>query len=83
MKFSSLRLLALVSPVLLAGCVQMTLAWTDLEPDGPTAQPPLLADVSIDAERWRAERAPELRRQLEEHVYGVMPEASSLSILGR
>ena len=77
-----MKVLALLPICALAGCVQMTLAWTNLNPDGPVAQPSLLPDAA-QIDDWDEARQQEIREALEAHVYGVMPDASSLTILDR
>ncbi len=66
--------------VVLTSCVRLTLAWTDLEPNGEAATPPVLVDGE-NALRWRDERTPQLRDAFERHVIGVMPDASSTRII--
>ncbi len=71
----------------LAACTKLTLAWTDLGPNGAEATPPALAAFdgfgpATDAAAWR-ERIPALRSALEAHVYGVMPERSDTGVLER
>ena len=66
----------------------MTLAWTDLEPNGPMARPAVLAafadqpTISTPAQ-WHEERVPALRRAFEDHVYGKMPDRSSAKLVSR
>lgn len=72
----------------LGGCVQMTVAWTDLHPRGPAATPDLLGEFEGDgpvADRaaWEARRAPALARALQSKVYGTMPDASRTTVLDR
>lgn len=76
-----LRLLAsVVTAAALSGCVQATIAWTDMSPRGPAASPPLVYD-SVAA--WEAEGAPAARESLQKEVYGFFPEVSQSSILER
>ena len=61
-----LRLGILLAPLLITGCVQMTLAWADLSPDGPSAAPAILVPSSADTAlssvaAWESTRAPMVR----------------------
>ncbi len=72
----------------LGGCVQMTVAWTDLDPRGPEAAPALLGEFEgdapvTDAAEWESRRRPALARALQSSVYGTMPDASRTTILDR
>ncbi len=74
--------------LLTTGCVQLTLAWTDLKPRGVTASPPVLGEFNGDAPitsvaEWETSRAPAYRDALEKYVYGAMPRASSTTVLKR
>lgn len=64
----------------LSGCVEATVAWTNLEPDGPAAAPAL---SYRDVEDWEARGAPSARDALQKFEYGVMPDRSSSRILSR
>ncbi|MCK5745076.1 MAG: hypothetical protein KAH44_02635 [Oricola sp.] len=82
--------LSLVAAALcaLAGCVQATVAWTDMEPNGDEARPALLAGFEgeppvASVEAWNETRAPALREALQREVYGYLPEASSTRVLER
>lgn len=84
--FWSLLLLAAV--LALPACARLTLAWADLEPNGPLAAPPALgpfdgADPVETAYEWERERVPALREAFEAHVYGAMPDAHALEVQGR
>ena len=70
--FSALAFLAL------PGCVEATLAWTDLRPDGPIAAPAL--DYA-SVEDWEAKGAPEAREKLQRSEYGMMPEQTESRII--
>lgn len=64
----------------LSGCVEATMAWTNLKPDGPAAAPPL--DYRSVAE-WEANGAPAAREALQKSVYGMMPVWSDSTIDSR
>lgn len=74
------RLSLLAATLALSGCVQATLAWTDMKPDGPEAAPAL--DYQSVAE-WEAKGAPEAREKLQKTEYGVMPERTTSRIINR
>ncbi len=74
-------LAAALAPILVSGCVRMTIAWADLEPAGQAARPSI-AD-GLDVAHWFNEIAPSIRTELQEHVYGYMPDASSVHVLSR
>jgi len=74
------RLFAFFGALALSGCVEVTIAWTDLKPDGPTAAPALIYQNVQD---WEANGAPKAREELQRHVYGFMPEQSSSRIIDR
>ncbi len=79
-------LAAIGALALLTGCAQLTLAWTDLTPDGDPASPPVLdafdgaPAVTTQAE-WEAARAPALRDALQREVFGYLPEAATTRVL--
>lgn len=73
-------LLLLGAAVASSSCVRLTLAWADLSPNGAPAAPPVLA-ADDDLAAWRDARAPQLRKALERHVIGTMPEASSTQVI--
>jgi len=76
-----LRLLALVAVTgLLAGCVEATMAWTNLKPKGPAAALPLAFESVAD---WERDGAPAAREALQRNVYGYFPDISEISILDR
>jgi pimeloyl-ACP methyl ester carboxylesterase len=83
------RIAALLSAAALSGCVQATIAWTDLDPKGePAATPPALgpfegAPAIATPADWHDKRLPALREALQNSVYGMMPEVSTSSILDR
>ncbi len=91
MKFAPLRKLRPALPALalllaLSGCAKLTLAWTDLKPDGEVASPAALAAFKGDpplasVEQWEASRAPMLRAALQAEVFGAMPEVSSTHVI--
>ena len=70
----------LVLALALSGCVQATIAWTDLKPDGAAAAPPL--DYRSVAE-WEANGAPAAREALQKSVYGMMPARTESRIIER
>ncbi|MFN3959481.1 MAG: hypothetical protein ACK4NP_06165 [Parvularculaceae bacterium] len=77
----TLRLPALLAALgLLSGCVEATMAWAKLTPEGPAAAPPL--EFSSVAE-WESEGVPAAREALQRNVYGFFPEISESSILDR
>lgn len=78
----------LAAALALSGCARLTLAWADLEPDGPKATPPALgrfarAGPVETVHEWENERAPALREAFEAHIYGAMPDGYGLAILER
>ncbi len=76
-----LRPLSLLAVALaLSGCVEATIAWTNLKPDGPEAAP-ALAYASV--EDWEANGAPQAREKLQRRIYGFMPERSSSRTIER
>ncbi|GJL91152.1 MAG: acetylxylan esterase [Hyphococcus sp.] len=63
----------------------MTLAWTDLKPDGDAATPAVLGAfdgrVSVATlQDWNA-RAPAIREALQEEIFGYLPDAAHTRIL--
>ncbi len=64
----------------LSGCVEATIAWTDMKPDGPAAAPKLEFSSVAD---WEAVGAPDAREALQELEYGMMPERSFSTIISR
>ncbi|MHA7870949.1 MAG: hypothetical protein ACX939_01225, partial [Hyphococcus sp.] len=77
-----------LSTALLSGCARLTLAWADLEPDGPPATPEALEGFGgqgpvASAAAWRSERAPVLRDAFEEYVYGRFPDDYGLTVVSR
>lgn len=67
-----------------SGCAKLTLAWADLDGDGPQARPPALGERPVDTiEKWERLRAPLLRAAFAREVYGFPPEASQTRILDR
>lgn len=80
--------LLLAAALAAPGCVKLTLAWADLSPGGPEAQPAALGDFGGQApvasvEDWEARRAPALREALQENIYGYFPNAYELKTLDR
>ncbi len=74
--------------LLVTGCIQLTLAWTDLTPDRPVATPAVLGSFEGAGEvtsitSWREERVPQLRDAFQAHVYGYLPDFSSASVIDR
>lgn len=76
LRFPAFVILALA----LSGCVEATMAWTNLKPDGPAAAPPL--DYRSVAD-WEANGAPAAREALQKSVYGMMPAWSDSTIDSR
>ncbi len=70
----------LAGAAVLSSCVRATLAWTDLEPNGAEATPPVLS-ANESAALWREKHAPQLRAAFERHVIGAMPDASSTEVI--
>ena len=65
-----------------SGCVRMTFAWADLEPDGDAARPELLSAVAGEShDAWRAAKAPAIRDALQREVFGYFPDASATRII--
>jgi hypothetical protein len=90
MKFPSIKKLslALAALVVLSGCAKLTLAWTDLKPDGPPAVPAALGPFGgvgavQNISTWESARAPVLREALQREVFGMMPDASSTRVMER
>lgn len=69
-----------IAALFLGGCVQATLAWTDLKPGGPAAAP-ALAFSSV--EDWETRGAPAARAMLQKSEYGMMPEQTASRIIER
>jgi len=91
-------ILVLLMALVLPGCVKATLAWADLKPSGSPARPAIIAVNNIDTtsaeidsntiqlstiENWEQTHKPRLKKALQEHIYGVLPEASSINIISR
>ncbi len=75
------RPLALIAAMLaISGCVEATIAWTDLRPDGVAAAPALDYQSVTD---WEREGAPAARRALQRFEYGAMPEKTSSRVIDR
>ncbi|MFZ5616982.1 MAG: hypothetical protein ACOZAA_06650 [Pseudomonadota bacterium] len=74
------RIPAALAAFALSGCVEATIAWTNLEPDGPAAAP-ALSFASV--EDWETNGGPVAREALQKSEYGVMPERSSARIIDR
>ncbi len=75
----SSRLLPLLAgAMLLAGCVEATIAWTNLSPRGPAAAPPL---TYASVEEWESEGVAAAREGLQKYVYGYLPEISESTII--
>ena len=73
--------------LMLTGCVQLTLAWADLNANGPEAKPPALgtfdgAGPVASLAEWEETRAPALREAFQTHVYGHLPDAYDLEVAG-
>ncbi|MEZ5914480.1 MAG: hypothetical protein R3C42_02475 [Parvularculaceae bacterium] len=74
------RIFAVLAALALPGCVEATIAWTNLKPDGPVAAPALSYQ---GVEDWEANGAPQARAQLQRHVYGFMPDRASSRVIGK
>lgn len=79
---------AMLVALLLPGCVPLTIAWADLNPDGAPATPAALGSFDGAGEvaslaAWERERAPALKAAFADHVYGAPPDGYGLEILGR
>ena len=83
----------LIAPLVLIGCVRLTIAWADLEPKGPPAHPPIVTSENSSLAKnvafrgvqekqihWETIGAATARRELQEHVYGYLPERSSTRV---
>ena len=86
---SNVKLILILAAVaLLPGCVQLTLAWADLKPNGDQAAPAVLSafngegPVSTLAE-WEGARAPALREVFQNEVYGHFPDDYALNVVSR
>jgi hypothetical protein len=83
-----INLALFVTLAALAGCAKLTLAWTDMRPEGDAAAPAVLgafdgADPVADAGDWRETRAPALRAAFEAEVFGAFPDDYALTVLSR
>lgn len=74
------RLSFLLAALAVSGCVEATIAWTNLKPDGPAAAPPLGYE---SAAAWETSGAPAARDTLQKSVYGMMPERTFSRIIER
>lgn len=72
--------LCLLAALALSGCVEATIAWTDLKPNGSEASPALDYE---SVEDWEKNGAPAARELLQKSVYGMLPERSSTRIIER
>jgi len=95
----SIKAILLIGLVLgLSGCVRLTLAWADLSPKGAPATPVIttLDDDSMkaldragpaiafaDKQTWEATGQPSFRQLLQTHIYGVMPDKSTVRVVAR
>lgn len=77
-----MRSLFLLLPAILAlgACVEATMAWTDLSPNGAAATPALQAS---SRDEWEAKGAPDAREKLQSSVYGFFPEIAESGIISR
>ncbi len=86
----------MITPLLLTGCVRVTLAWADLKPSGTPATPTILTaefpytegrtsdNQPINTTRtWEGIRKPAIQQALQDHIYGALPDASSISIISK
>ncbi len=71
---------SLLAAAALSGCVEATIAWTDLSPRGPVATPSLQFG---GLDEWETAGAPAAREALQKNVYGYFPDASQGAILDR
>lgn len=62
----------------LSGCVEATIAWTNLAPRGSAPTPPLSYGA---VEEWESQGAAAAREALQKNVYGYFPEISESAIL--
>lgn len=74
------RLLLLAAALSTPACVEATMAWTDLNPDGPAARPAL---TFSNLSEWETKGAPDARDKLQKLEYGVMPDRSASRIIDR
>lgn len=74
------RLSIFAAALALSGCVEATLAWTDMKPDGPAARPALSYSSVAD---WETNGAPAARQKLQDFEYGAMPERSASRIISK
>lgn len=79
-------LLAAAFFLALPACAELTLAWTDLKPEGNPARPGALGAFEggppiNTVEEWRNVRAPAFREALQREVYGFLPDASQTRVL--
>lgn len=87
MSFGRFILIAL-SATLMSGCVKLTIAWADLEPNGVVATPPIFGSLNetdrvVSTDTWMRARVPTLRSAMEKYVYGYFPDASETTIISR
>ena len=71
---------------LLPGCVQLTIAWANLSPEGPRAEPEILTEKATGSEIsskdvWEQFARPKIKRDLQRYIYGTMPDRHQLRIL--
>lgn len=76
----------LITAFLMSGCVQLTIAWADLSANGPDATPLVLVDGQSGAAissiaAWEEDQKPNVKKQLQDHVYGTMPDAHELKVI--
>ncbi|PQA88390.1 glucuronyl esterase domain-containing protein [Hyphococcus luteus] len=79
-------LLAAAFFLALPACARLTLAWTNLKPEGEPARPQALgafdgAPPVKTIGEWRTSRAPVFREALQREVYGFLPDASQTRVL--
>jgi len=80
--FTTLITLVLMS-LFLNGCVKATLAWADLKPKGAPATPAILSGPPDPDQlrRWEDTGKSAARDQLQAHVFGYLPDASSTQVI--
>jgi (4-O-methyl)-D-glucuronate---lignin esterase len=81
-------LIVAIAALGVGSCAKLTLAWADLKPDGPTAQPEALGAFGSQApvaslEDWTALRRPALKEALQANIYGYFPDSYKLTVLDR
>ncbi len=81
-------LVVVIAALGVGSCSKLTLAWADLKPDGPAAQPEVLGGFGSQGqisslEDWTERRRPALKDALQANIYGYFPDSYKLAVLDR